>query len=94
MSPAEAYDLLNKLLPDKLRFEKDEVLYETLTCLALNSFNREYVAKTLHIHRNTLRYRIKKIEELLQDNLASPDCQFWIQTALNIESLARQYKSK
>lgn len=91
MSPAEAHDLLNKLLPDGLRFEKDEVLYETLKCLALNGFNREYVAKTLHIHRNTLRYRIKKIEELLQDSLASPDCQFWIQTALNIESLSRQY---
>lgn len=94
MSPAEAHELLNKLLPDGLRIEKDEILYETLTCLAVNSFNRENVAKTLHIHRNTLRYRIKKIEELLQDSLASPDCQFWIQTALNIESLARQYKSK
>jgi purine catabolism regulator len=93
MSPVEAHNLLNKLLPEELRFEKDEVLYETLTCLALNSFNRETVAKTLHIHRNTLRYRIKKIEELLQDSLSSPDCQFWIQTALNIESLSRQYRS-
>lgn len=92
MSPADAHNLLNKLLPEELHFEQDEILYETLKCLALNSFNREVVAKTLHIHRNTLRYRIKKIEELLQDSLSSPHCQFWIQTALNIESLSRQHR--
>ncbi|MCZ2257827.1 PucR family transcriptional regulator [Sporosarcina sp. G11-34] len=92
MTPAEAHYLLTKLLPDKSLREDGEILYETLKSLAANSFNREYVAKTLHIHRNTLRYRIKKIEEFLQDNLASPDCQFWIQTALNIQSLAHQHK--
>ena len=93
MSPADAHNLLNKLLPDKMLFEDGEILYETLKCLALNSFNRENVAKTLHIHRNTLRYRIKKIEDLLQDNLSSPDCQFWIQTALNIQSLSHHHRS-
>ena len=92
MSPAEAHYLLNKLLPDKMLFEEGEILYETLKCLALNHYNRENVAKILHIHRNTLRYRIKKIEELLQDSLSSPTCQFWVQTALNIQSLSYQYK--
>lgn len=94
LSPAEAHRLLTKLLPDKTLFEEGEILSETLKCLASNSYNRDIVAKKLHIHRNTLRYRIKKIEDLLQDNLSSPDCQFWIQTALNIESLSRQYKVK
>jgi len=94
MSPADAHNLLNKLLPDKMLFEDGEILYETLKCLALNSYNRENVAKILHIHRNTLRYRIKKIEDILQDNLISPDCQFWIQTALNIQSLSRHHRSK
>lgn len=92
MSPTEAHFLLNKLLPDKMLFEGGEILYETLKCLALNHYNRENVAKILHIHRNTLRYRIKKIEELLQDSLSSPTCQFWVQTALNIQSLSYQHK--
>lgn len=92
MSPTEAHFLLNKLLPDKMLFEEGEILYETLKCLALNHYNREIVAKTLHIHRNTLRYRIKKIEVLLQDSLSSPTCQFWVQTALNIQSLSYQHK--
>lgn len=92
MSPAEAHQLLNKLLPDKMLFEDGEILYETLRCLALNHYNRENVAKKLHIHRNTLRYRIKKIEEILGDSLSSPTCQFWVQTALNIKSLSYQYE--
>lgn len=92
MSPAEAHHLLTKLLPDKVLFEEGEILYETLKCLASNSYNRDIVAKKLHIHRNTLRYRIKKIEELLQDSLSSPDCQFWIQTALHIQSISHQHK--
>jgi len=92
MSPSEAHHLLNKLLPDKMLFEDGEIYYETLRCLALNHYNRENVAKILHIHRNTLRYRIKKIEEILGDSLSSPTCQFWVQTALNIKSLSYQYK--
>lgn len=92
MSPTEAHDLLHKLLPDKMLHEEGEILYETLKCLASNGYNRDIVAKKLHIHRNTLRYRIKKIEELLQDSLSSPDCQFWIQTALHIQSLSQRSK--
>ncbi|MFK2826653.1 PucR family transcriptional regulator ligand-binding domain-containing protein [Bacillus sp. B190/17] len=90
MSAPKAQDFRKLILPEELLSERGSVLYETLKCLALHNYNRESVAKTLHIHRNTLRYRIDRIEQYLQDSLSSSRCQFWIQAALDLESLANQ----
>lgn len=80
----------NLILPKELFSEKGAPLYETLKCLSLNSYNRDQVAAALHIHRNTLRYRIRRIEYLLNDSLSSPQCQFWVHVALDLESLAKE----
>lgn len=79
--------LREAILPQQLLFEHDNIFYITLKSLANHQFNREHVAEALHIHRNTLRYRIEKIEELLQSRLSSFRCQFWIQIAFDLESL-------
>src|SRR5690625_257702 len=83
-----AQALQRAILPKELLTEKESFLYETLKCLVEHNFNREQVAKTMHIHRNTLRYRIKRIETLLQDDLSSSVCQFWIRIAFNVEAIA------
>ncbi|MFJ5624951.1 PucR family transcriptional regulator [Peribacillus loiseleuriae] len=90
MDSAKAHEFRNLILPDELLSERGSVLYETLKCLAAHNYNREMVAKALHIHRNTLRYRIERIEQHLGDSLSSSKCQFWIQIALTLESLANQ----
>lgn len=88
MNAAEARDFRKLILPEELLSERGAVLYETLKCLAFHNYNRETVAKALHIHRNTLRYRIERIEQYIQDSLSSAKCQFWIQVALDLESLS------
>ncbi|MDU6524743.1 MAG: helix-turn-helix domain-containing protein, partial [Enterococcus sp.] len=40
--------------------------YDTLICFANNSTNVKAGAEQLHIHRNTLNYRIERIHELTQ----------------------------
>jgi sugar diacid utilization regulator len=90
LSPKKAKDFRDIILPEDLLTKQGSTLYETLKCLASNNYNRDKVAKKLHIHINTLRYRIKRIELLLQDSLTSPRCQFWIQVALDLESLATE----
>ncbi|KMY42744.1 PucR family transcriptional regulator [Peribacillus loiseleuriae] len=90
MDSTKAQEFRNLILPDELLSERGLVLYETLKCLAAHNYNREIVAKALHIHRNTLRYRIDRIEQHLGDSLSSSKCQFWIQIALTLESLANQ----
>ena len=92
ISPEKAMEFRNIILPKEILTEKGSTLYKTLKCLASSNYNRDQVTKELHIHMNTLRYRIKRIEELFEDSLTSPRCQFWIQVALDLESLATEFK--
>ena len=92
ISPEKAMEFRNIILPNEILSEKGSTLYKTLKCLASSNYNRDQVTKELHIHMNTLRYRIKRIEELFEDSLTSPRCQFWIQVALDLESLATEFK--
>lgn len=48
----------------------------TLYCYLRNERNLVKTAKEMHIHRNTLVYRIQKIEELLPLDLENPDIRF------------------
>ena len=89
MSPAKAREIRNLVLPEELLSERGAVLYETLKCLVLLKYNREEVANSLHIHRNTLRYRIERIENLLQNSISDSRCQYWINLAIDLESLAK-----
>lgn len=90
MSSDRAEQLRNLILPKELLTERGFIFYETLKCLASLEYNRESAAKAMHIHRNTLRYRIERIEELIGDSLSSTSCQFWIKVALDLESLSNQ----
>lgn len=47
-------------------------LYQTLYCFLINERNAVKTAKELYIHRNSLAYRIRKINELTQLDLSDP----------------------
>lgn len=49
--------------------EKNTELYETLKTYFLCAHNVVETANVLHIHRNTLIYRLKKIRELIGDDI-------------------------
>src|SRR5262249_51819893 len=61
----------------------------TLTSVLENFGNAQRVAKELHIHENTVRYRIKRIAEITGVDLADGD----VRLALELELRARRPQS-
>lgn len=52
-----------KLMKDTAGFREEE-LFHTLQCYIANDLSLKVTAEMLHIHVNTLHYRLKKIEQL------------------------------
>ncbi len=70
--------VLGKLLNDHAR----DVYIETLRALFYHNLNMNEVANSLHIHRNTLQYRLKKIESLTGHSIYKIDEALTIRLAL------------
>lgn len=49
----------------------------------VNCGKRQDAAAQLYVHRNTLRYRLGRIEELLRVDLGSPQTQYWLRLAFD-----------
>ncbi|MEQ6390484.1 helix-turn-helix domain-containing protein [Bacillaceae bacterium S4-13-58] len=59
----------------------------TIEQLAKNQFDLKRTSDAMFIHKNTLRYRIKKIEEVLQQKLDDVETRLNISAALKIKQL-------
>ncbi|MBP1325760.1 purine catabolism regulator [Leucobacter exalbidus] len=64
-----------------------ELLRDTLTAVIEHDGQRGPAAASLGIHRNTLRYRITRIERLTDRSLADPDDRSELWFALRLENL-------
>lgn len=62
-------------------------LMETLESFASNQFDMTKTSKSLFLHRNTLRYRLKKIEEILHIKLDDFNIKLDITAAFKIKQL-------
>lgn len=62
--------------------KKDSQLLETLDSYLANNQNIASTSRELFIHRNTLLYRIEKIESLLSHSLSEKDYTLYLQLAL------------
>ncbi|MCL6095648.1 MAG: helix-turn-helix domain-containing protein, partial [Actinobacteria bacterium] len=58
------------------------------TYLARNLHLKE-TAAVLHVHVNTLRYRLRKIEELIGMDLRSSEDRFLLELALHVDKVRR-----
>ncbi|MDY4762176.1 PucR family transcriptional regulator ligand-binding domain-containing protein [Streptococcus thoraltensis] len=69
--PTEHYE---NMIPDDLRklFEEKYELFDTLHCFIINHLNYGATATELFLHPKTIRYRINKIEQMLQLDLNNP----------------------
>ena len=61
-----------------------ETLKRVLLALAKNGFNLKQTAESLHIHTNTLRYRLARSLEVLKIDLDDPEVRFQLQLAVRI----------
>lgn len=59
-----------------------EVLLETLDAYFANNCNAFRAARQLHLHRNSMLYRLRRVGELLGQDLENPDVRLSLQVAL------------
>lgn len=71
-SPRVAAALRDRVLAPLARAGEGADLLHTLRTLVCCSFDRARTSRMLHVHRNTLGYRIRRIEELSGIDLAQP----------------------
>jgi purine catabolism regulator len=68
---------------------KHAELVETLEAFFACHGNLSQTAHRLHIHRNTLTYRLEQIAQITQLNLDDPDARFSLQFALKLRPVMR-----
>jgi purine catabolism regulator len=78
---------LEQLFGPLRRVRGGEVLVSSLVELAGEGFHQRRTAARLHIHPNTLRYRLDRAQDLLRTDLADPEVRFQLQLAARIMSL-------
>ncbi|GAA1462644.1 helix-turn-helix domain-containing protein [Nocardiopsis exhalans] len=71
----------------ELRSVQRERLAETLLAWLQCGFNAKQVAQKLHVHPQTVRYRLRQLEELFGARLFSADCRFELEAALRVRVL-------
>jgi purine catabolism regulator len=75
-------DVLGKLLTNDSK--QKSALFETLKCYLKTGCNQTESARILHLHINSMAYRIKQIEEILAVDLSDPDTRLTLYLAIKI----------
>jgi len=73
----------------RLRPAQRDRIAETLLAWLQLGENAAEVAQRIHVHPQTVRYRLRQITELFGDQLRDPDTRFELQLALRIRTLSR-----
>jgi DNA-binding PucR family transcriptional regulator len=72
-----------------LRPDQADRLAETLLAWLESADNAETAARSLHVHPQTVRYRLRQLTGLFGDRLSDPDARFDLQVALRVRQLSR-----
>ncbi|MBN3929884.1 helix-turn-helix domain-containing protein [Streptomyces verrucosisporus] len=73
----------------RIRSPQRERLAETLLCWLRHGHNASEVATHLNVHPQTVRYRLRQLDEVFGDRLYDPAVRFDMQLALRVWSLRR-----
>ena len=73
----------------RLRPVQQDVVAETLLAWLQNAGNARLAAGQLHVHPQTVRYRLRQIQELFGPVLAEPGARFELEVALRARGLLR-----
>src|SRR5690242_8724460 len=71
----------------RLRAAQQETLSETLLCWLQSGGNAREVARRLHVHPQTARYRMRQLYLLFGDELHEPEARFELEIALRAQRL-------
>jgi len=70
-------------------FSHDSTYIDTLEGFFRCNGNLSEMARTMHFHRNSLLYRLNRIEALLGHSLEDPELRLSLQIALKIHHLQK-----
>ncbi|MBA9001791.1 helix-turn-helix domain-containing protein [Thermomonospora cellulosilytica] len=73
-----------------LRPSQQDRLAETLLAWLQSGRNANEVAMRLHVHPQTVRYRLRQLEDLFGDQLLDPDLRFELEIVLRARCLTEQ----
>jgi hypothetical protein len=73
----------------RLRPSQQDIIAETLLAWLQNAGNARLAATQLHVHPQTVRYRLRQIQELFGAALAEPAARFDLEVALRARQLLR-----
>jgi sugar diacid utilization regulator len=87
--------LINPAIHKLIEFDKknNTEYLETLKCWIENMREGNLVAKRMHIHRNTLLYRLNKIKEITDLDFSDPKTLSWLFCSLALMDVERLYIS-
>jgi DNA-binding PucR family transcriptional regulator/putative methionine-R-sulfoxide reductase with GAF domain len=90
-NPVALARFIDETLGPLLRYAENRrtPLIETLEQLSSNHWNRRAAARALHLHVNSLAYRVQRIEALLGTSLEDAETRVAISIALRARSLLR-----
>ena len=81
----EARDaFLDQLFGPLRRARGGGILLTTLVALAEDRFHQRHTSTRLHVHPNTLRYRLDRAADLLKADLTAPEWRFQLQLAARL----------
>ncbi len=78
---------VRRMLGPLLDTDSGERLLATLAALARHEFSHKRTAEVLHVHPNTLRYRMTQLENCLGVDFSDPDVRFKLRLAVEILEL-------
>ncbi len=87
-----ANELIDSTLAGLIDYDNkhNSELLDTLIAFFENNRNKVKTAESLHIHLNTLKYRLKKIQELLGSDIDDSETAFKLEFCLRLFRLFRQ----
>jgi DNA-binding PucR family transcriptional regulator len=74
----------------RLRPAQQDRLAETLLGWLQHGCNANEVAQQVHVHPQTVRYRLRQVEDLFGDQLRDPDRRFELEIALRARHMLRR----
>ena len=86
-------DFLENLLGPLKEARGGGVLVDSVLCFARHGFRRNEAAAALHVHPNTLRYRLERVADLAALDLRDADTRFRLQLAAQLLSLPNKSPS-
>lgn len=89
----ETWDFLSKTIVPLIRYDKENLTKYVSTLEAFLEYGIKEGSKTLYIHPNTLRYRLKKIEEITGKSLDDYNDSLDLQIGLKLNDLLNKKTS-